>query len=86
MKRSEEVANELFPRNIDEPDSLAEAVGRQAVIDGYELAEEFFISKLKEYIAKGEKFMEDVVDNDGTYQFWDGFHNCAENLLREFID
>ena len=39
MTRAEEVANELFPRHIDEPDSLAEAVGRQAVIDGYEQAE-----------------------------------------------
>lgn len=39
MKRAEEVANELFPRHIDEPESFAEAVGRQAVIDGYEQAE-----------------------------------------------
>ena len=39
MTRAEQVANELFPRHIDEPDSFAEAVGRQAVIDGYEQAE-----------------------------------------------
>lgn len=39
MKRAEEVANELFPRCIDEPDSFTESVGRQAAIDGYEQAE-----------------------------------------------
>lgn len=43
MKRSEQVANELFPRHIDEPESFAEAVGRQAVIDGYEQAKEDMI-------------------------------------------
>ena len=52
---------------------------RLGFIEGYELAEMFFISKLKEYMAKGEKFMED----GSNYAFWDGFHNCATNLLRE---
>lgn len=39
MTRAEQAANELFPRHVDEPESFAEAVGRQAVIDGYEQAE-----------------------------------------------
>ena len=62
---------------------------RRAFINGYEQAEKFFISKLKEYMAKGEKCMDDVLDDvvyldkDITYSFWDGFHNCATNLLRE---
>lgn len=44
MTRAEEVAFELFPKHIDEPDSFAESVGRQAVIDCYEQAREETIS------------------------------------------
>lgn len=44
MTRAEELAFKFFPRNIDEPDSFAEAVGRRAIIDGYEQAKEETIS------------------------------------------
>lgn len=40
---------------------------------------------IQEYINKGERCMnQSNDDNDqGSYTFWDGFHNCAENILRE---
>lgn len=43
------------------------------------------ISIIKEYVAKGERCMNQSNDNNeqDLYKFWDGFHNCAENILRE---
>lgn len=49
---------------------------------GYEQAEKDILAIVKQYIEKGERCM----DGDGEsqiYAFWDGFHNCAENILRE---
>ena len=46
------------------------------------------INIIKEYVAKGERCMKQSID-DGEgdlYTFWDGFHNCAENILREIKD
>ena len=43
------------------------------------------ISIIKEYVAKGERCMKqsDEQKEDKIYIFWDGFHNCAENILEE---
>lgn len=43
---------------------------------------------IQEYIDKGERCMnQSNDDNDqASYTFWDGFHNCAENILREIKD
>ena len=43
---------------------------------------------IKEYIDKGERCMEQSGEqkDDKTYTFWDGFHNCAEGILREIKD
>ena len=46
------------------------------------------INIIQEYIDKGERCMEqsDEQKDDKTYTFWDGFHNCAENILEEIKD
>lgn len=46
------------------------------------------INIIKEYINKGERCMEQSGEqkDDKTYTFWDGFHNCAESILREIKD
>lgn len=53
----------------------------------YILKEEI-IRIVNEYVDKGEKCMEQSGEqkDDKTYTFWDGFHNCAENILREIED
>lgn len=40
---------------------------------------------IKKFVEKGERCMQQAVEdqNPGNYTFWDGFHNCAENILRE---
>ncbi len=43
------------------------------------------INIIQEYVDKGERCMKQSIeqgDND-VYIFWDGFHNCAENILEE---
>lgn len=88
MSRAEEAANKAYPSDrmiigfystgcLMTKDFSDEK--RLGFIEGYEQAEKFFISKLEEYMAKGEKCM----DDGSNYAFWDGFHNCATNLLRE---
>ena len=46
------------------------------------------INIIQEYIDKGERCMEQSNDNNeqDLYTFWDGFHNCAENILKEIKD
>ena len=51
-------------------------------IEGYEQAEKDFIDLVKQYIERGERCMEQEGESQ-IYAFWDGFHNCAENILRE---
>lgn len=43
------------------------------------------VETIKEFVEKGERCMQQAVEdqNPGNYTFWDGFHNCAENILRE---
>lgn len=43
---------------------------------------------IKEHIDKGEKCMEQSNSDDeqDIYKFWDGYHNCAENILNEIED
>ena len=52
------------------------------------ISKEEVISIIKEYIDKGERCMEQSNDNNeqDLYKFWDGFHNCAENILEEIKD
>lgn len=40
---------------------------------------------IQEYIDKGQRCMKQSIANGegDLYTFWDGFHNCAENILRE---
>ena len=55
---------------------------RQRYIEGYVQAEKNIIAIVKQYIEKGERCMEQEGESQ-IYTFWDGFHNCAENILRE---
>lgn len=52
------------------------------------ISKEEVIKIIKEYIDKGERCMNQSNDDNeqDSYIFWDGFHNCAENILREIKD
>ena len=52
---------------------------------GYEQAEKDILIIVKEYLEKGLRCMEQS-DESQIHAFWDGFHNCAENILREMED
>ena len=50
-----------------------------------ELAREEFKKIVKKYEAQGNRCKAQSIDNnetDNSY-FWDGFENCAENILRD---
>ena len=49
------------------------------------MSKEDFIKIIQQYVDKGDLCMNECTDDDnpGTYAFWDGFHNCALNILRE---
>lgn len=55
---------------------------REGFIVGYEQAEKDTIAIIKDYVEKGIRCMEQS-DKFQMHTFWDGFHNCAENILRE---
>ncbi len=49
---------------------------------GYEQAEKDFFVLVKKYMEQGEMCMNQEGESQ-VYAFWDGFHNCAENILME---
>lgn len=50
--------------------------------EGYKQATQDIITIVKEYLKKGSRCIEESTESQ-IYSFWDGFHNCAENILRE---
>lgn len=93
MSKAEEAAKEKYPiylakavmsdGNVIEFDASENT--RNVFKLGYEAAEKDIIDIVKQYLKKGERCMKQSID-DGEgdlYTFWDGFHNCAENILRE---
>lgn len=57
--------------------------------NAWELKEEETIVKtIKEFAEKGKRCMQQAVEvkDQENYIFWDGFHNCAENILREVAE
>ena len=50
-----------------------------------ELARKEFKKIVKKYETQGNRCMMQSLDNNETdnYDFWDGFTNCAENILRD---
>lgn len=40
---------------------------------------------VKQYIEKGIRCRDESAENNeqGAFTFWDGFTNCAQNILRE---
>ena len=91
-KRAEQKALEAYPENTVivygpyptiEPSQIDDnKCYRIGFINGYVQAEKDFIALIKQYIKKGERCMEQGGESQ-IYAFWDGFHNCAENILRE---
>jgi len=79
-KRAEQKALEAYPAERghlhDRP------FQRDGFVKGYEQAEKNIIAIVKQYLEKGERCMEQEGESQ-IYAFWDGFHNCAENILRE---
>ena len=92
MTKAEERALEKYPTKIAKCIIFLEAKGadfntakRMAYQEGYEQAEKDFLAIVKEYLEKGLRCMEQEGESQ-IYTFWDGFHNCAENILRELED
>ena len=57
----------------------------QGYIQGYEQAVIDTICFINTYLERGERCMQKSNENNEQREFifWDGFHNCAENILRE---
>lgn len=84
MSRAEERALKYYPDDTGTLEGVKHIL-RVGFVKGYELAEKDIRAIVKEYLEKGLLCME----QDGESQihtFWDGFHNCAENILRELED
>ena len=66
----------------------ANAKNRKLVEVGYQLAVRDFRKLVGKFSEKGLRCMnQSADDNDQScYTFWDGFHNCAENIQRELED
>lgn len=86
ISRAEERALETYP-NMTFPFTPLDlnAYRREAFINGYEQAEKDILAIVKKYLEKGLRCME-LSDKLQFLAFWDGFHNCAENILREMED
>ena len=82
LTRAEEMALETYPRNEDRELNYRRANYRIAYERGYKQAEKDTIAIIKDYVEKGIRCMEQS-DKFQMHTFWDGFHNCAENILRE---
>ena len=93
-KRAEQAANEIYKDGIElfgrrdrngnliiHPEIMI-GILQNACQRGYEQAEKDLIALVKQYIEKGERCMEQEGESQ-IYAFWSGFHNCAENILRE---
>lgn len=84
VKRAEERALGAYPHYTAE--NITEVTNaRHFFAKGYEQAEKDIIAIVKEYLEKGLRCMEQS-DKSQIHIFWDGFHNCAENILRELED
>ena len=84
MSKAEERALEAYPNEHFVDHTFAEMC-RGFYEEGYEQAEKDIIAIVKEYVEKGLRCMEQS-DKFQVHTFWDGFHNCAENILREMED
>lgn len=81
MSKAEERALEAYPNEHFVDQTYAEMC-RGFYEEGYEQAQKDIIAIVKEYLEKGLRCMEQEGESQ-IYAFWDGFHNCAENILRE---
>lgn len=55
---------------------------KKGYLIGYAKAMQRMKDIVTRYEKKSYKCMDDSMDDD-CYIFWDGFHNCSENILRE---
>ena len=84
ISRAEEAALKAYPHYTAE--NITEVTNaRHFFAKGYEQAEKNILAIVKEYLEKGLRCME-LSDESHYRVFWDGFHNCAENILRELED
>lgn len=67
---------------MQEPKEIGEAidVAIESLQDKQDIAE-----IVQQYIDKGDRCMDQSAtdDDQGGYTFWDGFHNCAVNIMQE---
>ena len=84
ISRAEEAALKAYPNEHFVDHTYAEMC-RGFYEEGYEQAEKDIIVIIKDYVEKGFRCMEQS-DKFQMHTFWDGFHNCAENILRELED
>jgi len=92
MSKAEEAAMKAYPVKEEwvgnQYGYLADvnATARKKYQEGYEQAEKDVIAMVKKYLEMGHRCMEQSLkyDDESSYTiFWDGFHSCAENILRE---
>ena len=92
MSKAEERALEAYPPTFTSGKRYAKRVQSEKVdthapirsifIKGYEQAEKDILAIVKKYLEKGSRCIEESTESR-IYSFWDGFLNCAENILRE---
>lgn len=49
----------------------------------YDLGKAQIKEAVQELVDKGERCMDQSEDNQDAYNWWDGFHNCAQGIMRE---
>lgn len=88
MSKAKERALEVFPIDVKATQLFGtydvNLDEREAFRKGYEQAEKDIFAIVKEYLEKGLRCMDQSYEDESQiYTFWDGFHNCAESILRE---
>ena len=90
MTRAEQAALKAYPKETRDKTGFVTDIGhpqfiRDCYIQGYEQAEKDILAIIKEYEAKGDRCMEQSAENNeqGNYNYWDGFRDCALAILRE---
>ena len=87
-EKAQEILNE-HPKTLEQAADKMESKHTEVWVEGRTIFEQkggpAIVETIKQFVEKGERCMQQAVEdqNPGNYTFWDGFHNCAENILRE---
>ena len=72
----------------DEKPTDGNKLHRKIFQQGYSQAIKDLATIVQQFADKGDRCMDQSAtdDDQGGYTFWDGFHDCAINILRELKD